>query len=402
MSTRRVTGLGLAFLAVSAGLVWRAASGRASESDRAVVRTLSALTRESAPVALLTENDEVDRLARDATRDSGVPPITIIPRDPDAIDAAARLGTLLAGERGRDYLEALGYELAWLPQDPASPSFPWARVHGRLRCAPVTDEAWSPLPGLEYTGRLGIVLPAGADGAMLLIVGDDLPLNIDVSGADGTYVRMRREFLPSVAAAPPDYWLEGGSPRDAPSEVQQITLAATPDRDRLISARLGRRAPRVLARLRGYAGDARATVCAAPTGADAAFRDAAAAFVLVPDLTAYFATGWSGVNVVSGAGAVRWMGRAGALLIPFARRGDVRVTLYAHRGSDAGDGEVSLRINDLFDAPALPLRAGNLRYEWSVSAPAWAAGTNEVLLRVSGAGVDRLLGLVRLELSLAP
>jgi hypothetical protein len=62
---------------------------------------------------------------------------------------------------------------------------------------------------------------------------------------------------------------------------------------------------------------------------------------------------------------------------------------------------VSIRVNDMFDAPALPLRPGTQEYEWTVPTPAWVTGTNEVLLRVSGAGVERLLAVARLELSLA-
>jgi hypothetical protein len=95
------------------------------------------------------------------------------------------------------------------------------------------------------------------------------------------------------------------------------------------------------------------------------------------------------------------MGRDAALLIPFARRGDLHLTLRAHRAPEAGEGTVSLRINDTFDSPALPLRPGTQEYEWRVPMPAWVTGTNEVLLRVSGAGVERLLAVARLELSLA-
>lgn len=270
---------------------------------------------------------------------------------------------------------------------------------GPYRCAPVRPGAWSPLPGLEYSGRLGITLPAAVGGAIVLVVGDALPLDVKVEAADGLPVRMRREAV-APANAPPDYWLEAGTPRDAPPEVQEITFLANHERSRLLSVRLGRRAPRVLARLRGFRDDVHATVCAAPISRDVAFRATESAVVILPDQDAHFGTGWSDVMPRSGAGPVRWMARHAALLIPFARRGQMRVTLHADRPRETGDGEVSLRINDLFDASALPLRAGAQRYEWTLPASAWLIGTNEVLLHVTGEGADHLLAFMRLELSL--
>jgi hypothetical protein len=400
MTGRRRSGLALVLLVVIAGFVWRAAHGRASESDRAVDATLAALARQgSTTIAVLAGNDDVGRVARAAMRNPNAPRITVVPRDPLRIAAAASRGALLADPRGVEYLEALGYELVWLPGASQS-GFAWARVERRLRCASVTGKAWSPLPGLEYTGRLGIVLPAAARGALLLIVGDHIPLDVEVSAVDGTPVRMSREEFHSIAATPPDYWIESGSPLDAPSHVQQLTLFAQADADRVLGARLGRRAPRVLARLRDYPNSASAMVCASPVGTEAAFREGAAVFIARPDARQHFGTGWSDVLVAPGVGPVRWMRRDAALLVSFAERADVRVTLRAHRRHDAGDGQLSIRVNDLFDGRAHTLMAGTHDYRWSVPASAWVSGTNEVLLRVSGAGVDRLLAVARLELTL--
>jgi hypothetical protein len=275
----------------------------------------------------------------------------------------------------------------------------------RLTCAQVRGDAWSPLPAVEYTGALAAVLPPSTAGAMLIVVGDDIPPGVDVETPDGTSVAVTKERLDNnggMAAVPADYWLDAGTPQDAPSFVQRLTLQALPDTDRILRVRLGRRAPRVLARLSDYPDGARGEVCAVPVAADVAFAHGHATFVLAPGDAAYFATGWSGLIDVPGGGSVRWMGLHGALLIPSARRGPVRAALDAHRATDAGEGELSLRVNDTVDLPPLPLRAGARRYEWIIPAPAWVVGTNELLLAVSGPDADLRLALVRLELSLVP
>jgi hypothetical protein len=281
-------------------------------------------------------------------------------------------------------------------------------LDSRLTCAQVRADAWSPLPAVEYTGALAIVLPASPTGAMAMVVGDDIPLEIGVETPDGASVAVARERLDGhggmAAATPADYWLEAGTPHDAPRLVQSLTLDALPETDRILRVRLGRRAPRVLARLRDYPERARADVCALPVDAEAAFVDGQTTFVLTPVAAPYFATGWSEAMDLPGSGLVRWMGVHGALLIPSARRSSVRATLDAHHTNKAGATDVSLRVNDTFDLPPLQLRAGAQRYEWMIPASTWVAGTNELLLRVSagGAGIERVLGFVRLELTLVP
>ncbi len=357
MSRRRIFAIGLALVLVlfAARLypsVARAVAHRraVNESRGAVARALADAVRDTASaVAIVSETADVDRFMLEAAADRTRLSIELVPREPPAVAAAVTHGLLLAGQRGRAYLEALGYQLAWLPQRAGSPSFPLARVRSRLTCATVRADAWSALPGLEFTGRLGVALPAAVNGSMVLVVGDTIPLRADVEPLDDLNLRIRHDRILAHAELPPDFWLEGGTPRDAPPHVEQLTIAASPDRTRVISIRLGRRAPRVLARLRSYADGTHANVCAAPLGPDDAFAQEPR-LVLLPDMPEFFGIGWTDVLLLSGAGRVRWMDDQAAILVPSARRGRVRVELQAAPVEDLGaTATVSLRVNDTTD-----------------------------------------------------
>lgn len=274
-----------------------------------------------------------------------------------------------------------------------------------LSCALVRSDAWSPLPGLEYTGRLTVTLPGFSGGELIMVVGDALPPDVDVEGMDGSYVPTRKERLrsgPGGSGPPPDYWLEEGTPWDAPREVQQVTLLARTDGDRVISVRLGRRAPRVLARLKGYPSWMRAKVCAASLGVPDAFQHQIGDLVVLPHIDEYFGLGWSGVTKDAAAGEVRSMTSHGALLIPSARRGAVHLVVRAISRSRTGreGATLTLRVNDVLSLPERSLGEGVNSYEWDIPANAWLAGTNELLFSVLREERPLTVALSRLELKM--
>lgn len=246
-----------------------------------------------------------------------------------------------------------------------------------------------------------------------MVIGDRVPLDIEAKSVDSTPFPIRRERLragPGLGV-PPDFWLESGSPWSLPPELVRITLEASPTRAQLVELTLGRRAPRVLARLTGYSNDARADVCAARIGVDDAFVNRGA-LSISPSQSEYFATGWYAEDAASGdMGTVRWMGEFGAILVPSAHDGDLLVRLRALPPLTESRDNVpllSLRVNEVFDAITVPMTAGAADYEWSIPDRAWVAGTNELLFSVSRTmrasdrgGRDRVLGLALQELELA-
>lgn len=258
------------------------------------------------------------------------------------------------------------------------------------QCAGVRTALWHPLSGLEYTGRLRFTLPARVGGAIALYVGDSLPLDIEASTDRDAPVAINHERLvlgPGVLL-PPDFWIEDGTPLAAPQHVSRLTIAARGERDRTVIVSLGRRAPRVLARLVNY--PARVTV---PVCADA---------VRQGDI--YFATGWYGRESLDGVGAVRWMREYGALLVASVDGGAARLRLRlapAEPLPAEDDTQLTVRVNDVFDLAPIRLAAGFQDYALDVPDPAWVAGTNEVLLRVSrttkSAGRVRGLALASLH-----
>src|SRR5262245_2042995 len=77
-------------------------------------------------------------------------------------------------------------------------------------CAVVRTDRWSPLPGVEYTGRLEVDLPAAPDASLVLFVSDPLRLDLEALSGAGLPMSFRRERVrvgPGLAV-PPDLWLE--------------------------------------------------------------------------------------------------------------------------------------------------------------------------------------------------
>ena len=254
-------------------------------------------------------------------------------------------------------------------------------------CAGVRSTVWHPLSGVEYTGRLRVTLPAQLGGALVMYVGDSVPLQIEASTPTGEPVSTSQERLiggPGISI-PPDFWLEDGSPDRAPQQLTRVQIDASGDRDRTVVLSLGRRAPRVLARLVGYAAGVRVPVCAEPIRAG----------------EIYFATGWFGEEHDPAAGAIRWMRDYGALVVSSTHDGAARVRVRlapAIASSTEADTRLSVRVNDVLDLAPTVVRSGFQEYEWSVPDTAWVAGSNELFFRVSQ---TRVSGSRRLGLALA-
>ncbi len=276
-------------------------------------------------------------------------------------------------------------------EPPASALSSHPLFNRNFHCAMVGSKAWSPLPGVEFTGRLAIKLPPGTLGRMLLVIGDEVPLDVAVESADGEAAHVNRESLEvgrGASGPPPDYWLEDGTPWDAPHEVQRLTLDAFPNGERMLSVRLGRRAPRVLARLSGYADHVKADVCAADLGVPDAFEPTHQSVTIEPLLSEYFGTGWSGVETDAEQGTyVRSMDEHAAILIPSATRSAMHVRLRARRGDAVLDDtapSLMLRVNGIYELAPQPLRTGTANYDWDVPERVWVKGTNELLFSVAG------------------
>lgn len=283
------------------------------------------------------------------------------------------------------------------PQLPADP----------FSCVSIRGDRWNMLPGVEYTGRIKAHIPAGDVAGLSLIVGDSLPLAIEAESIDGKRVPVRMEPI-NPNHTPIDYWLEYGSPWLAPRRVAQGAVDAQPHRAQTIIVNLGRRAPRVLARLTGYPDDTRGRICAAPVAASPAFVRARH-LEIVPAEHAYFADGWYGLEMQRPLGTVRWMSDHGVLLVPSSRDGTVRARLRAV-SPDGDEGEatsITLKVNDVYEAQPRAMTANAATYEWVIPDTAWLAGTNELLLSVShtahvadAKGNRRRLGLALQKLML--
>jgi hypothetical protein len=168
---------------------------------------------------------------------------------------------------------------------------------------------------------------------------------------------------------PPDFWLEDQVPSNAPREVTRVSVDARGESDLSFVLLLGRRAPRVIARLIGYPPEDKAQVCADP----------------VRERELYFATGWYGEESAPD-GSIRWMRDHGAVLVGAVHGGAARVRIRAAPAvatDAAGQTTLTLRVNDVVELPAVVMRSGFGEYEWPVPSASWVSGTNELLFTVS-------------------
>ena len=240
-------------------------------------------------------------------------------------------------------------------------------------CAGVSTALWHPLSGLDYTGRLRFTLPAHFGGAIALYVGDSLPLDIEAATAADVPVAIHQERLLAGTAGvllPPDYWIEDGTPLESPRHVSRLTIDASGEHDRTVILSLGRRAPRVLARLVNYPARVNVAVCAEA----------------VREGEVYFATGWHGRETMADVGEVRWMREHGALLVPSPDGAAARIRFAVRPASPSQAGlpaELRVRVNDVFDLPPIHLDTDLKDYTIEVPDTAWVPGTNEILFHVS-------------------
>jgi hypothetical protein len=287
---------------------------------------------------------------------------------------------VLAGPIGRRHLELLGvsFREAFSFAEPAA--FAVAEADGMLQCAVVRGDRWSQLPGLEYTGRLGVRVPAGMGGELQMIIGDALVLPVRAETADGRDMVLRQETLssgPGVSPPPADYWIDEGAPVES-RWVHRVRFAADPLVPSLLSLELGRRAPRTIARLFGYGEEARGRICAANLGA--VHLGASGSETLDLGDETLFGAGWYGLEG-RGADAFRWADANAVVLVRSAVRADVEIALETSAAiAVAGDGPPSivLKVNGV-DVGGRALRPGSGRYTWRVPAGTWVAGTNELL-----------------------
>ena len=141
-----------------------------------------------------------------------------------------------------------------------------AAVTGRLQCLPVASP-WRELPGLEYTGRLGVHVPAGR-GRLEVAILSPPPLSPRMAtmgrrppGGHGS-----SPLAMDLPSLPPVLWPGDGRLPDAALNGVRIELPALrPTRRSRSTLALGSRAPLVAVRLRRRRRSTDvATVCAAP------------------------------------------------------------------------------------------------------------------------------------------
>ena len=313
-----------------------------------------------------------------------------VPQDRAIVDAAIVEGRrVVAGPTGRRHLELMGVRFrdAFVLGPPIP--FGGSVVADTYRCATIRGDRWSQLPGVDYTGRLGVLVPPGL-GDLELVVGDDLPLRLRGATADGRDVPLEVEPLmrgPGGGTPPPDFWLEIGVPGNVPREVARVRLPGHPTRGSLFSLHLGRRAPRVIARLTGGSPSARAQICAAPVGPVLAEDEASIALSGEDRL----GTGWYGFER-DGDGGHRWTGADAVLLVRAPRREAVTIEIDAEpavavepsRADAAGRSgtDIALHVNGV-PLGAHPMTTGLATYAWPVPAGIWMADTNEIWWTVS-------------------
>lgn len=329
-------------------------------------------------VSFVAEDTRVDT-ALTAWRGGGTP-VERVRQLPGLVGGAFETGrTVLAGPAGRTALELWGFRFAPRVVVRAPVPFRMGVVTGRFRCL-LVGQPWRELPGLEFTGRLGLHVPAGP-GRLELVVVAAPPLDLRFTAGGGRPVGEVTTVPMSLTDLPPVLWPGGGRLPDEALEARSVQVSGgqTPLDGSLA---LGVRAPLVAVRYRGEA--ASASVCAAPLPRDDPFdesRDTAASIAL--DDPAYFGGGWHSAEG-TGATAFRWTTRRAIILVPVRRARAVRLAIDARPAADIVPGPVILRaVVNGWVATEQPMVAGARTYTWSVPAAVWVDGTGEVALEVS-------------------
>jgi hypothetical protein len=375
--------LGAVLLAETAVMGARPLTGQEARIFRDALESELEARGNGRRMVLVAEDTRVDSaLASWASSVSGVMRVA---QDGNAVADAVKSGSVvLAGPVARRHLELAGllFDEVFAIAEPAA--FTMSEATGTLQCAAVRTDRWSQLPGLEYTGRLGLQVPPQIGAEMQLIVGDALPLQLEVATPDGRDVPVKTDALmagPGSETPPADYWLDGSLPENGPRVIRRVHVPAYPAGADLVSVRLGRRAPRVLARLIGYDGPARGRVCAAPAAGSVLFGHDRRQEGVSLENDEVFGTGWYGQEG-RGAQLFRWTSTDAVVLLSSALRTDVIVTMEAEAAAGVGRGDaeaplLTLRVNGV-EMASQPMGQGRRPYKWNVPAGVWLAGTNEL------------------------
>lgn len=296
---------------------------------------------------------------------------------PPAIEAAAAVPgrPVLAGPTARRALETWGFRFVAAPSVTAPVAYPLSRLAGGFRCLAVGTR-WSELSGLEYTGRLGVHVPAGA-GHLELVVAGPPPLVMTPQTLDGRALGQTATREARALDALPGVLWPGDGRLPAPDTVAQSTTvpaSASGPIDGVVS--LGARAPLVAARMVGAS--AEAEVCAAPLPRFDPLDDAdAVALPLDDDVS--FAGGWYGIETFENH-PFRWSAGRAVVLVASSRARRVAIGIDA---SPAAPGPVALtlRVNGV-DVGDHAMVAGIQTFTWTASPSVWVDGTNEIAFEV--------------------
>jgi hypothetical protein len=300
-------------------------------------------------------------------------------RAPALIDAALERGRLvLAGPSAASSLELWGFQFAPLAEMAGPVPFSMASVAGRLHCLSVASP-WRELPGLEYTGRLGLHVPAGTGTLEAVVVGP-APLNPALTRADGRPVGQHSPVPMALTELPPVLWPGDGRLPDPGLIGTRFELPARPDVAQSATMALGQRAPQVAVRFTEPANRVGvATVCAAPFVRPARAIEAGVAL----DDDVYFPGGWHGAER-AGAGPFRWTARRAVTLLPSSAGGPVTVAVTGRPAARPAQGPVRLTVTlNGWAADVRDLDAADREYRWAIPDGVWVAGTNELVLETS-------------------
>jgi hypothetical protein len=370
-------GIGVAL--VSAVLAASVADGASADRRRTAATVTAALAPLVAaePATVVAENRRLDAALTAWGATADLRRVRAVPRLVDAARSDGR--TVLAGPSARTALELWGFEFAPRIRVGGPARFAMATLTGRLHCVPVA-QPWRELPGLEFTGRLGLHAPAGAGQLEVVIVGPP-PLAPRLTFADGRSAGHAAPVSMDLPSLPPVLWPGDGRLPDPALSGLRLTLPAQPDRAQSAVLALGQRAPLVAVR---YTEPAHltgvATACAAPLP-----RDAVEIAGAVPlDDEVYFAGGWGGA-VRAGGVTARVANARAIVLVPASSAGARTVALRARpRAATTGWG-VGLLVNGWAANPQ-PMVAGDHEYRWPVPDGVWVAGTNELVFDVAWTG----------------
>ena len=394
----------LAMMAMASVLIGSGVLARVRHVDTEESRAFAAaLAQALAPVrargaAIVVEDTRVDTAL--VAWGSGAPRVARVRRDPALVAAALTRGQMvLVGPSARAALELWGFRFRPGATVATPAPFAFADVTGRFGCTDVSAR-WSELAGLDYTGRLGVHVPAGRGRVEVVVVGVP-PLVVRAATADGRAAgRLTSGPGISLSSLPPVLWPGDGGLPDAAQIAARFSLDAQANAASDVSLTLGARAPLVAARVVGS--DGPATICAAPLARfdpfDAAVGDTA---TIALDDDAFFAGGWHGAEG-TGATAFRWTTGRARTLVPSAGARVVTLAIDARPAARTSDGVVHLRLAINGTAMAEQVLTDAIQtYTWQIPARLWVDGTNEVALAVShvvrpadsGGGDPRELGL---------